>query len=1179
MKNSKKLVCGIVALLMIVMIPLSSVNFFAAAFPKEGLAFNEYDLYTLPHVPTEMLTFEAEIWIDPARSDRNGTMLGNTYDKGSWYHEISFEIERNGKPRIYHDKYTSVQFTTDLRKYIKGDQFIKIAIAIDRSDASNHKVRLYVNGACVETVENINLPLMLPGKHRDNDKMSGQPLRIGGDYQTGNIRYFKGEIKNITVYSDTRTEEEIKASANAASYSVDAEDASLLMAYDLTSNALHKDLSKNALDLTFSSTAGVKFSSLDDLMLLNKVYTETPHTFAATVYAPVGMSGQKVILGNSSTSGRYINFEIRNGKPALSVRTDEGESVVTFNYDIRKEGWVNLVITHGEEEYRCYIDGVLVDTVEKSVYYDINELLDSTFRFGGSTNKSHVYNQGAIKSVALFTEEFSGFEVRTLNKYGVDAEDERLLAYYNIQEDSSDVHIADISGNGYHFSDLFISSDRDYSEYAYSFAIVGDTQHQTWLDAQDGSSYTANIYDWIIKNKTEKNIQWVIGVGDVTEHDTDPQWQVAYDQMTKLDTAGLPYAVVAGNHDTVAQLDKYFAEDFYSADKVDGAYAEGSLGNYYMTLKVADTEYLLMCLDYGPDDNVLAWAGNIIEQNPHKRVIITTHSYLYGDGNRVGKDTEYTPNTHGVTSASEPMNNGEMIWEKLASQYRNVMMVVCGDMVSDNVVLRQDKGVHGNTVNQFLVNSQGMDTSYSMVCMLYFTEDGKDVAVEWVSAGKSLAAQATDPDAADIVYEYGNQYEVEFISDEGNGILKTEYIKRDDLVDTYRIWYTNGTYEDFTVTNGLDGAPGKDGANGKDGADGKTPYIGENGNWWIGITDTGVSASGGAVAEPDYGNEIIGGECGGNITWMITDKNILVISGNGSMNNYAVGKTPWVDYADMVEKIVIEEGVTTVGKCAFYGFAKVDSVKLPVSLLSIEGYAFYGCSSLKSFTVPANVRAIGTFAFRRSGITSFTLRNPDAWSIKGLSETPDNMDLAGVAAAYATTVYYTYEWRVEEVAVGDVIASGLFSKDLMWTLTTDGTLTVSGNGSMGDFGYNTMPWYDYIGSIFTVIIEDGVTDIGRCAFYGAERLTAVIIPDSVTAIDGYAFYSAMSLEQISVPASVKVIGGFAFAKCPLVTVTFGNTEGWTAGGAAILSSQLLDPTAAAECVALNARVDWKIEEE
>ena len=34
------------------------------------------------------------------------------------------------------------------------------------------------------------------------------------------------------------------------------------------------------------------------------------------------------------------------------------------------------------------------------------------------------------------------------------------------------------------------------------------------------------------------------------------------------------------------------------------------------------------------------------------------------------------------------------------------------------------------------------------------------------------------------------------------------------------------------------------GATGKDGADGLTPYIGENGNWWLGNTDTGVSAKG-----------------------------------------------------------------------------------------------------------------------------------------------------------------------------------------------------------------------------------------------------------------------------------------------------------------------------------------------
>ena len=44
--------------------------------------------------------------------------------------------------------------------------------------------------------------------------------------------------------------------------------------------------------------------------------------------------------------------------------------------------------------------------------------------------------------------------------------------------------------------------------------------------------------------------------------------------------------------------------------------------------------------------------------------------------------------------------------------------------------------------------------------------------------------------------------------------------------------------------DGLNGADGKDGVNGVDGKDGETPHIGENGNWFIGETDTGVKAAG-----------------------------------------------------------------------------------------------------------------------------------------------------------------------------------------------------------------------------------------------------------------------------------------------------------------------------------------------
>ena len=103
---------------------------------------------------------------------------------------------------------------------------------------------------------------------------------------------------------------------------------------------------------------------------------------------------------------------------------------------------------------------------------------------------------------------------------------------------------------------------------------------------------------------------------------------------------------------------------------------------------------------------------------------------------------------------------------------------------------------------------------------------------------------------------------------DGVGISNIEKTSSDGNVDTYTITLTNGTTYTFTVTNGTngtDGKDGKDGTNGKDGVDGKdgtngtngvdgkdgangadgqTPYIGENGNWWIGDTDTGVKAAG-----------------------------------------------------------------------------------------------------------------------------------------------------------------------------------------------------------------------------------------------------------------------------------------------------------------------------------------------
>ena len=68
-------------------------------------------------------------------------------------------------------------------------------------------------------------------------------------------------------------------------------------------------------------------------------------------------------------------------------------------------------------------------------------------------------------------------------------------------------------------------------------------------------------------------------------------------------------------------------------------------------------------------------------------------------------------------------------------------------------------------------------------------------------------------------------------------------------------------------------------------------------------------------------------------------------------------------------------------------------------------------------------------------------------------------------------------------------------------------------------------------SIKSVIVPDGVTEIGWHAFEGCTSLTSIDIPDSVTKIESGAFEGCTSLTSIDIPDSVTEIGGHAFENC------------------------------------------------
>lgn len=141
-----------------------------------------------------------------------------------------------------------------------------------------------------------------------------------------------------------------------------------------------------------------------------------------------------------------------------------------------------------------------------------------------------------------------------------------------------------------------------------------------------------------------------------------------------------------------------------------------------------------------------------------------------------------------------------------------------------------------------------------------------------------------------------------------------------------------------------------------------------------------------------------------------------------------------------------------------------------------------------------------------------------------------------------TTTFFAIPINVsaEETADFSLGATSGITGDCTWKLDDEGTLTISGNGKMGN--YNLIfaaPWERNIKS---VIIEKGVTSIGSCAFYRCTNLTNLTISGSVTSIGDYAFSECTSLASATIPDSVTSIGDDVFYDCiNLTSVTIGDS--------------------------------------
>lgn len=181
---------------------------------------------------------------------------------------------------------------------------------------------------------------------------------------------------------------------------------------------------------------------------------------------------------------------------------------------------------------------------------------------------------------------------------------------------------------------------------------------------------------------------------------------------------------------------------------------------------------------------------------------------------------------------------------------------------------------------------------------------------------------------------------------------------------------------------------------------------------------------------------------------------------------------PWHDsHSASVKKLVVEDGITSIGNDAFSDCESLVSAELAEGITSIGDGAFTGCYDLEKINIPNSVTSIGYDAF------------DSCWTLPSL-ELP-----SGLSKLESSAVSFT---AIKELTVPHGVK------------VVDSYLAA------------------YNDNLTTVTLEEGVEEIWHRAFWGCEKLNNITIPRSVKKIEGEAFLECTSLKSVTISKNCNV---------------------------------------------------------
>lgn len=271
-----------------------------------------------------------------------------------------------------------------------------------------------------------------------------------------------------------------------------------------------------------------------------------------------------------------------------------------------------------------------------------------------------------------------------------------------------------------------------------------------------------------------------------------------------------------------------------------------------------------------------------------------------------------------------------------------------------------------------------------------------------------------------------------------------------------------------------------------------------------------------------------GGKCGDDLYWTYSD-NTITITGSGDMDLYAY--SAWYNYYDD-------------------WYHNVTAVQFPEGITSIDDYAFSEMS-LTSVVVPASVTHFGENAFTyNDNLTRFEYLGTEA-------ECEINSDGCGMLYQSDNLVYFKGQKDMlsymDSYAYLDtvIITSGEGFYEFYWS-----NIKYIDNFNADDWVVKGVDYgHMYMNPVHTIILPEGLQEIGDFALHNARHLEQITIPAGVTRIgesafeecrslesvtfagkalreiDDWAFYNCHSLKDITIPEGVTTIGKAAFFDC------------------------------------------------